>query len=266
MNDTTVASMWSRGSYGIVGDWFAAASRACVDDLQLAGTHVLDVACGTGAVAIEAARRGAHVIGVDITPSMLEEAAQRAKQAGVDVRWQLGSFEDLSEFSGFDVVTSAFGVMFAADQPAVARELVRSLRPGGMLSLAAWSPDSAFGTLPEGFAALLPAVADGPDHTRWATRPGLTAIFGHTDAAVVDLSTHTLAVPFASVEDAVAQMRRWSGPWMHLFDVLKAQGTAATGHRMLVDHLSRYTRADGDRVALEAAYGVGRLRRPGPHG
>ena len=129
--------VWTIGDYSIVGDWFTQASRRCLDVMDVRGLRVLDVACGTGAVAIEAARRGAHVHGVDLTPAMLAVAKQRAERAGVDVAWHQGSFDDLSAFRDFDLVTSAFGVIFADDQPAVAKQLVETVKPGGVVSLTA---------------------------------------------------------------------------------------------------------------------------------
>lgn len=122
-------ALWSRGSYAISGDWFAEASRACLAGLELDGVRLLDVACGTGAVALEAARRGARVVGLDATPAMLEEARRRAGAEVLAVEWREGSFTDLGAFRGFDVVASAFGVIFAEDQAAVAEGLLRAARP-----------------------------------------------------------------------------------------------------------------------------------------
>src|ERR1043166_6216725 len=75
---------------------------------------VLDVACGTGVVAITAARRGAHVRGIDLTPELLEHARENASVADVVIEFREGDVEALP-FSNdeFDVVLSQFGHIFA---------------------------------------------------------------------------------------------------------------------------------------------------------
>jgi SAM-dependent methyltransferase len=102
----------------------------------------LDVATGTGAVAIRAARAGADVTGLDLAPRLIETARRLAADEGHAIRFDVGDCEDLPyEDSTFDVVSSAVGVMFSPDHHAVARELARVCRPGGRLGLAAWRPN-----------------------------------------------------------------------------------------------------------------------------
>ena len=79
-----------------------------------AGLRVLDVACGTGVVAVTAARQGARVTGLDLTPALLERARDNSRIAGVEVDWREGDVEKLPfEDSSFDVVLSQFGHIFA---------------------------------------------------------------------------------------------------------------------------------------------------------
>src|SRR5262245_29314316 len=75
-----------------------------------AGQRVLDCACGTGVVAITAARIGAQVTGLDLTPELLARARENSELAGVEIDWHQGDVEDLP-FSDatFDVVVSQFG-------------------------------------------------------------------------------------------------------------------------------------------------------------
>ena len=264
-----VRAMWARGSYAVVGDWFVDASVSCLDGLELRGASLLDVACGTGAVAIEAARRGADVTGVDLTPTMLEEAAARALAGGVDVSWRTGSFTDLAAFRGFDVVSSAFGVMFADDAAAVASEVLATLRPGGTAVLAAWRPDGAFGSLPAGLLDLVPELGQGPDRSVWASREGLEAVLAEAArrgpaARLVELREDVVGLPFPSVEAAVAAMLRWSGPWMTVFDALEALGAAPAGRAALAEHLHRYATPVEGGVRVDVTYRVARLHRPEP--
>ena len=78
------------------------------------GQRVLDVACGTGVVAVTAARLGARVTGADLTPELLAQARENATIAGLDIEWQEADVEHLPfEDRAFDVVLSQFGHIFA---------------------------------------------------------------------------------------------------------------------------------------------------------
>lgn len=94
---------------------------------------LLDVACGTGVLAIAAAERLNHkgyTAGLDMNPGMLAVAEKLAP----DIEWHQGTAEDLQwddEF--FDVVVSQFGLMFFEDQQKALREMFRVLKPGGRL-------------------------------------------------------------------------------------------------------------------------------------
>jgi SAM-dependent methyltransferase len=113
-----------------------------------AGQRVLDVACGTGVVAITAARRGAKVCGLDLTPVLLERANKNAGIAGVDVEFIEGDAESLPYPDGaFDVVLSQFGHIFAP-RPAVAvKEMLRVLKSGGRIAFSTWPPEHFTGRM-----------------------------------------------------------------------------------------------------------------------
>jgi SAM-dependent methyltransferase len=113
-----------------------------------AGQRLLDVACGTGVVAITAARRGAKVSGLDLTPALLERANKNASIAGFDVEFIEGDAEALPSPDGsFDVVLSQFGHMFAP-RPAVAvKEMLRVLKSGGRIAFSTWPPEHFTGRM-----------------------------------------------------------------------------------------------------------------------
>lgn len=114
------------------------------------GRTVLDVACGTGVLTRELARRArpAHVVGLDRNEDMLATARARAP----DVRWCRGRAEALPfEDASFDAVTSQFGLMFFDDPVGALAQMWRVLRPGGRLALAVWGPLSAT----PGYAAMV---------------------------------------------------------------------------------------------------------------
>ena len=95
------------------------------------GTQALDLACGTGDIAYALARRGARVVGLDVTPRMVEIA--RAK-AGMPVTFIVGDMMALPFADGaFDLVTTGYGIRNVPDiAPAIA-EICRVLKPGGLL-------------------------------------------------------------------------------------------------------------------------------------
>jgi SAM-dependent methyltransferase len=106
-----------------------------------AGQRVLDVGCGTGVVAVAAARAGARVSGLDLTPELLVRAKENAQIASVEIDWREGDAEALPyEDASFDVVLSQFGHMFAPRPEVAVREMLRVLKPGGTIAFATWPP------------------------------------------------------------------------------------------------------------------------------
>lgn len=108
---------------------------------------VLDVGCGTGVVAITAARRGASVSGLDLTPALLEHARENATIAACrSIEWTEGDAEQLPyPDKSFDVVLSQFGHMFAPRPDVTLAEMRRVLKPGGRIALATWPPEHFVG-------------------------------------------------------------------------------------------------------------------------
>lgn len=134
----------------------------------------LDVATGTGEIAVPAAKRGAAVTGIDLAPKLIEKARAHARESGIEVAFEVGDAERLPyPDASFDVVTSSFGVMFAPDQRAVAAELARVCRPCGTLALLGWHPSRGVAEFFAVMAAYMPPAPEGvgdpfawgdPDH------------------------------------------------------------------------------------------------------
>lgn len=107
------------------------------------GDTVLDVACGTGAVAIELARRhGCRVVGVDQSPEMLAEGRRRVEAAGLGERIELreGRAEELPfEDGSLAGLTFTYLLRYVEDPAATMRELVRVVRPGGSIAMLEFS-------------------------------------------------------------------------------------------------------------------------------
>ena len=104
---------------------------------------VLDVACGTAAVAIELARRhGCRVVGVDQSAEMLAEGRRRVEDAGLTDRVELleARAEDLPfEDARFAGLTFTYLLRYVEDPPATMRELARVVRPGGRIAMLEFS-------------------------------------------------------------------------------------------------------------------------------
>jgi SAM-dependent methyltransferase len=113
-----------------------------------AGQRVLDVACGTGVVALTAARQGANVTALDLTPELLDVARHNAQLAGLTVAWHEGDAENLPFDAGhFDVVVSQYGHMFAPRPDVATAEMLRVLKPGGTIAFSTWPPELMVGRL-----------------------------------------------------------------------------------------------------------------------
>jgi SAM-dependent methyltransferase len=197
---------------GLVGTW----SPVVADAAGIGpGDAVLDVACGTGVVAREAARRvgpGGRVAGIDASPGML--AVARAYGGPIDYR--LGSAEALPfADAAFDAVVSQFGLMFFGDRAAAIAEMRRVLRPGGRLAVAVWA---AIDAIPA-FAAELAiferlagsAAADALRAPFVLGDPrALASLFEAPGVPLPRVSTHTGAARFPSVRALVeADLRGW---------------------------------------------------------
>jgi ubiquinone/menaquinone biosynthesis C-methylase UbiE len=100
-----------------------------------AESSVLDVACGTGVLAREAAKISNYVTGVDLNSEMLGVA----RSTDATIRWEQGNAELLPfEDNSFDFVVSQFGLMFFDDKVKAIREMHRVLKPGGQMTVAVW--------------------------------------------------------------------------------------------------------------------------------
>jgi SAM-dependent methyltransferase len=144
-----MSEVWSAGTYERFAARLGPVHDELVRELAIAGRdEVLDLATGTGEVAVRAAKLGARVSALDIAAPMLEKAKAKAAAAGVEIRFELGDVEYLPyEDATFDVVVSNFGLIFAPDHANVAAELARVVRPGGRLGFSAWKPNAKLGEL-----------------------------------------------------------------------------------------------------------------------
>jgi SAM-dependent methyltransferase len=157
------------------------------------GERWLDVGCGTGAVAMRAARAGADVTGVDFSAVMIETARRRAGDQGLSIHYEVGDAESVPEdAASFDIVSSSVGAIFAPDQAAVARELARLLRPEGRLGLTSWRPDGSVAKGMQVAARFQPPPPEGAGNPfEWGTEEHVRELLGDS----FELSFHVGNAP-----------------------------------------------------------------------
>ena len=211
---SAASDLWSGGEYELVAQRFAEIHDELVR--RLAPTpreRWLDVATGTGEVALRAARAGADVTGLDIAPVLLAQARSKSRE----VEWIEGDAEALPFDDGaFDVVTSSFGVIFAPDQQAAARELVRVCC--GRLGLTVWRPNQGPHAIYAGFAG---EEANGPVADDWGCEERLEELLG--DAFELELEERIWRLEGKSPEDVWTLMSVGAPPLKALLDSLDAR-------------------------------------------
>jgi SAM-dependent methyltransferase len=254
------AMAWDDGDYATAGDLWATVGERLVADVVTPGLDVLDVATGTGMTAIAAARAGGRVTAVDVTPDLLEIARARADSAGLTIRWITADMQAIPlGDAGFDRVLSTFGAMFATEPQAMARELVRLCRPGGMIAACAWTPDGVFGRISPTVASFLPPRPPGPRPTDWGT-PGAVGFFADLPVAV-STAMRKVNIRFASVEAAVMAFERKPGPIQAMRRVLEPLGRWPAARAALCELFARSGMQGHDALVLDVPYLVLVARR-----
>jgi ubiquinone/menaquinone biosynthesis C-methylase UbiE len=128
------------------------------------GTRFIDVAAGSGALSIPAARLGARVLAVDLSPTMVERLGQRARGEGlgeIETRVMDGHALELADDT-FDVSGSQFGVMLFPDLPRAVGELARVTKPGGRVLLVVYGSPTQIDFISFGMGAIEAVVPGYP--------------------------------------------------------------------------------------------------------
>lgn len=191
------------------------------------GQGVLDVGCGTGVVAITAARTGARVTGLDLTPELLQRARENAAIAQVEIDWHEGDAEKLPFGDAeFDVVLSQFGHIFAPRPEVAIAEMLRVLRPGGTIAFSTWPLEMFIGRMFALVSSYMPPLPPGVSPPPQWGEPGI--VRERLGSAVRDLLFRraTMRVPALSPQHARVTMERTAGPVVKLVELLSGTDPA----------------------------------------
>ncbi|WP_034269890.1 class I SAM-dependent methyltransferase [Haloechinothrix halophila] len=219
---------WSSGNYGKVAWLTVPLADAVCDAVDLRpGSAVLDVATGTGHVALAAARRFCDTTGIDYVPELIEAAERRAAAEDLPVDFRVADAEDLPfDAASFDYVLSVFGVMFTADHQQAANELVRVCKPGGRIGLACWTPTGFVGEMLKTVGGHAPPPAGTLPPVRWGDENTVREMLGDA-VSELTFSTTSVTQRFLSPEHFADFFLTHYGPTLKASQRLTDDGRSA---------------------------------------
>jgi SAM-dependent methyltransferase len=257
-----VRDSWELGDYSVIAESTFPAAQRLLDACAIsAGQEVLDVAAGTGNLALLAAREGAAVVASDLTPGMVERGSARTSGEGYDVEWVVADVEQLPfEDARFDCCASVFGAMFAPRPDVAAGEMFRVVRPGGTVGLASWAPDGFQGKVFAVTTKRVPMPEGVPVPSLW----------GDEDAARERLSGLASSLTFERGQvrheydsvDGWFEFIRNAGPTQARMTSLSSEDRREMREE-LTALIDEYNQADDGRVVLDAEYLVVVARKRG---
>jgi SAM-dependent methyltransferase len=253
---------WSSGDYSRIAWVSVPLADVVVEAVGIRpGSKVLDVATGTGHVALAAARRFCNATGVDYVPALLEVARRRAAAEGLEVEFVEGDAENLPFEEGrFDFVLSAIGAMFAPSQQRTADELVRVTRPGGTIGMLNWTPSGFIGEL---FKTIGKHVSPPPElkpAALWGDEDHVRGLFDNSVSDLV-VKRGTAIGRYLSPEHYADFFLTYYGPTLKAAESLDEEGRSAF-RTDLIELAKRFNRASDGTVAVQSDYVTVRATRP----
>ena len=229
-------ALWEKGDFTRIARTMRQSGAELVADLAIApGTQVLDLGCGDGTTALPIARRGADVLGVDISTNLVAAGNRRAKDEHLaNLRFQHGDATNLHELAdrSFDLVVSIFGAMFAPKPFDVAKEMVRVTKPGGRIVMGNWIPNdpTLVAQILKTSAAYSPPPPEGfISPMTWGVEANVIERFGSAGIPKERIAfvrdTYTFNYP-GSPASFVGKFRQFYGPTMNAFDAAEKNGRA----------------------------------------
>ena len=251
---TRLKAMWMAGDYDRFSRYMESNAREFYERLDVApGCQFLDVGCGSGKLALVAAKDGLNVTGVDIAGNLLERARVRAQAEGLTVRFEEADAEALPfEDANFDVVASLIGAMFAPQPDLVAKELLRVCVPGGTLAMANWTPQGFVGQMFKTVSTFIAPVGM-PSPVLWGDETTVRERLSKGLSEIHLTRRHfTFSYPFPPSE-VVECYRLYYGPTNQAFASLDAGGRERL--RQELEALwSLHNRAGSDCTVVLAEY------------
>ena len=245
---------WTAGDYDRFSRYMESGAAAFYERLNIPpGSFLLDVGCGSGQLALLAARDGIRVTGVDIAENLIERANARADAEGIPAVFQVADAEALPFPEGsFDVVASLIGAMFAPQPDRVAAELLRVCVPGGTIAMANWTAAGFVGQMFKCIAQFI-APSNMPSPLLWGDETVVRQRFG---AGVCELTLtrrfYTFSYPF-SPADVVDFFRENYGPANRAFASLDEEAQRKL-HQELTALWSSHNRAKDGITVVDAEY------------
>ena len=222
---TRLKNIWMAGDYDRFSRYMEGGARDFYERLQFKpGCRLLDVGCGSGQLALIAAKDGLEVTGVDIASNLVERARARAQAEGLRARFEEADAEALPfEEASFDVVASLIAAMFAPRPDLVAEELLRVCKSGGTIAMANWTPQGFVGQMFKTVAKFI-APSGMPSPVLWGDETTVRERLGQGLSALNLVRRHyTFSYPFPPSE-VVEFFRLYYGPTNQAFASLDVAG------------------------------------------
>lgn len=199
---------WGAGNYESTAAELEPVAQALMERAALRrGEEVIDLACGTGNVALLAASQGARVTGIDAAARLLGIARERAQARRLEVDFRVGDLLDLPVAdASADAVVSVFGIIFAPDPVTAMREVGRVVRPGGRVLISAWIPAGPIDAMLGALGRVVGRVTQAPPAQRfaWFDGPTVGALAAHAGLTLQTSISAELAISDSSPEAYIA--------------------------------------------------------------
>jgi SAM-dependent methyltransferase len=202
---------------------------------------LLDVGCGTGVVAVTAARMGAKVHALDLSPNLVEHGKKNAALAGVEIEFKEGDVEALPyDDATFDVVLSQFGHMFAPRPEVAIMEMLRVLRSGGTIAFSTWPPEHFVGEMFTLVGKHMPPSAGVAPPPQWGDPSVIRQRLGDAVTDIV-FDRGVMTFPALSPQHYRKSMEETLGPVVKLVATLQNEPAKLAEFRSELDtFISRY--------------------------